>query len=52
MSTSGSSNFNLSANEIIVEAFDLIGVGSEGEPISADLYNRDRATYDALVATI
>lgn len=51
MSTSGSTNFNLSANEIIVEAFDLIGVGSEGEPISADMYNRAKRSLNLLIKT-
>ena len=51
VSTSGSTNFNLSANEIIVEAFDLIGVGSEGEPISADMYNRAKRSLNLLIKT-
>lgn len=32
----------LSLNEIIREAFDVIGAGSEGEPISADMYRRGK----------
>lgn len=34
----------LSLNEIIREAFDVIGVGSEGEAISADMYRRGKSS--------
>lgn len=38
MTTSGSTNFNLVANQIIEKAFNRLGVASEGEAISARMY--------------
>jgi len=49
MSTSGSTNFNLVANEIIEEAFDICGIGSEGETITAGQYVRARRSLNLLV---
>lgn len=40
MTTSGSTDFAMGANEIIEEAFDICAIGSEGESISADMYRR------------
>ena len=40
MTTSGTTTYNLVASEIMKEAFDLCGIGSEGESISADMYER------------
>ena len=34
MSTSGSTNYSLATNEIITEAFDICGIGSEGESMA------------------
>jgi hypothetical protein len=41
--------YTLVANEIIEEAFDLCGVGSEGEPISADQYARALRSLNLMV---
>lgn len=49
MSTSGSSDFGLVTNTIIEEAFDLCGIGSEGEPISADQYARAKRSLNLIV---
>lgn len=51
MATSGSTDFSLVTNTIIEEAFDLCGVGSEGEPISADMYSRARRSLNLIVKT-
>ena len=37
MATSGDTTYRLVANEIIAEAFDICGIGSEGESINADM---------------
>lgn len=49
MTTSGTTTFGLVASGIIEEAFDLCGVGSEGEPISADMYARARRSLNLIV---
>lgn len=49
MPTSGSSNFGLVTNTLIDEAFDICGIGSEGEAISADQYERARRSLNLLV---
>lgn len=41
--------YTLVANQIIEEAFDLCGVGSEGEPISADQYQRALRSLNLLI---
>lgn len=51
MSTSGSTDFNLVANEIIVEAFDLCGIGSEGEAVTADMYARALRSLNLIIKT-
>lgn len=51
MTTSGSSDFNLNANQIITEAFDICGIGSEGESISADMFDRANRSLNLLVKT-
>lgn len=51
MATSGSTDFNLVANEIIEEAFDLCGIGTEGEAITADQYARGRRSLNLLIKT-
>lgn len=40
MSTSGTTSYNLVALQIMDEAFDLCGIGAEGEAITADMYER------------
>jgi hypothetical protein len=49
MTTSGSTDFGLVTNTIIEEAFDVCGVGSEGEAISADQYERARRSLNLMV---
>lgn len=49
MSTSSSTNFSLTTNQIIEESFDIAGVGSEGEAISADQYARARRSLNMIV---
>lgn len=49
MTTSGSIDFNLVTNGLIEEAFDLCGVGSEGEPINADMYARAKRSLNLIV---
>lgn len=51
MAVSGSTNFNLVTNEIIDEAFDIAGIGSEGEAISADQYSRARRSLNLIIKT-
>jgi hypothetical protein len=51
VSTSGSTDFNLVTNELIDEAFDLCGIGSEGEAVSADMYERARRSANLLIKT-
>lgn len=42
MTVSAITSVTFSLNELIREAFDVIGVGSEGEAISADMYRRGK----------
>lgn len=44
MTVSAVTTASFSLNELIREAFDVIGVGSEGEPISADMYRRAKSS--------
>lgn len=49
MTTSGSTNYSLVTNTIIDEAYDICGVGSEGEEISADQYARARRSLNLMI---
>lgn len=49
MSTSGSTDFNLVTNGLIDEAFDLCGIGSEGEAITADQYARAKRSLNLII---
>lgn len=51
MTTSGSTDFALTINQIIEEAFDLIGIGSEGEALTADMYERARRSANLIIKT-
>ena len=51
MSTSGSTDYNLTALGIIEEAFDLCSIGSEGEAISADMYARAMRSLNLIIKT-
>lgn len=48
MAVSGSIDFNLVTNEIIDEAFDICGIGSEGEAITADQYARAKRSLNLI----
>lgn len=48
MTTSGSIDFNLVTNGIVEEAFDICGIGSEGEAISADQYARAKRSLNLI----
>lgn len=49
MTTSGTTSFNLNLNQIIDEAYDLCGVGSEGEAITADMYARATRSANLII---
>lgn len=51
MATSGSTDFTLSNNEIVAKAFNILGVGSEGEPISARMYEDGTLSLNLLIKT-
>lgn len=51
MTTSGSIDFNLTASQIIEEAFDICGIGSEGEAISADMQIRGQRSLNLILKT-
>ena len=51
MAISSSSDFTLTANEIIEEAFDLCSIGSEGESINADMYARAKRSLNLIIKT-
>lgn len=51
MSTSGDTTFNLTTNQIVDEAFDICGIGSEGEAVSADQYSRARRSLNLIIKT-
>lgn len=51
MSASGVDAFNLTNNEIIDAAFNLLGVGSEGEPITARMYADATRSLNLLIKT-
>lgn len=42
MTVSAITSVSFTLNDLIAEAFDIIGVGSEGEAISADMYRRGK----------
>lgn len=49
MTVSAISDYRLTANELVDEAFDLIGVGSEGESITADMYRRAKRSLNLMI---
>jgi len=51
MSTSGTDNFTLSANEIIALAFGKLAVGSEGEPLTPKMYEDGRSNLNLIAKT-
>lgn len=51
MAVSAVTVYRLTTNELIDEAFDIIGVGSEGEAVSADMYARAKRTLNLMLLT-
>lgn len=51
MSTSGSVDFGLTTNTIIEKAFNILGVGREGEALTARQYEDGRLSLNLLVKT-
>lgn len=51
MTVSAVSTYSLSLNELADEAFDLLGVGSEGEAITADMYARAKRSLNLMILT-
>lgn len=51
MAVSGSVDYNLDAASIITEAFDLCGIGSEGEAVSSDMQTRALRSLNLIVKT-
>ena len=49
MPTSNSIDYQLTTNQLIEEAYDICGVGSEGEGISADQYARGKRSLNTMV---
>ena len=49
MSTSGSTDYGLTTNGILEEAFDICGIGTEGEAITADQYARALRSLNLMV---
>lgn len=52
MTTSGTITFGLVLNELIEEAFNIAGMGSEGEAITADMYARGKRSLNLLVKAL
>lgn len=51
MSTSGTNDYTLVQNQIIVQAFKKLGVASTGEPLTAEMYNDGKDALNLLVKT-
>ena len=49
MTVSTETSYSLSLNEIIDEAFDVIGVGAEGETINANMYERGKRSLNLML---
>jgi len=49
MATSGSVDFTLNRNDLIDEAFSLLGIGAEGESLSGDMISRASRALNILV---
>lgn len=49
MTVSAITTVNFTLNELIAEACDLIGVGSEGEALSADIYRRGKNSMTLMI---
>jgi len=51
VTVSALTTYTLGLNELIDEAFDIIGVGSEGEAVSADMYARGKRSLNLMILT-
>lgn len=51
MATSGSTDFTLANNEIVAKAFNILGAGSEGEAITARMYQDGTLSLNLLLKT-
>lgn len=51
MAVSTITTFALSKNELIREALDVLGVGSEGEPVTADMYRRGSNSLNLMITS-
>lgn len=49
MATSGTFDLNLSLNEILVEAFDQLQIGADGESLTGDMKERGRKTLNIML---
>lgn len=49
MAVSSIQTYSLSLNELVEEAFDVIGVGSEGEDVTADMYARGKRSLNLMI---
>lgn len=49
MTVSTITSLKMSTSELIAEAFDVIGVGSEGEPMTADMYRRGLNSLNLMI---
>jgi len=49
MTVSTSTSFSMSKNQLIREALDIVGAGSEGEPVSADMYRRGSNSLNLMI---
>lgn len=49
MTVSAVTTCTLTLNELIDEALDVIGVGSEGEPVTADMYARGKRSLNLMI---
>ncbi len=49
MPTSGQTSFNLTSNEIIASAFNVLGIAMEGEALTAEMYTHGRRNLNLLI---
>lgn len=49
MTTSGVYNLDLTANEVIFEAYDILQVATDGEPTDGDLFNRALSSLNIMM---
>lgn len=52
MARSGSSNFTVTRNDLIIEAYELLGVEQENEPLTSDMIAKATRTLNMMVKSI